>query len=242
MLGVDLSAVSGPVLVTSLKFHVVGDNDASFAVVENDLLATDFISSCSLFDSNGVLVGGPETVDNTDTLTFDGFTIGVGKGKTKTYKVSCNFTNTATSGSNDDAFAVYMNWETDVAAETTSGTALTGRRLEIGNSADAGVNSYGSLVAVTVIDSGAMAASLNPTSPASNIILGSSSNVLLGSWDFAAINEAFEINKLMIANSGDDVVADVVRVSCVDASGATTVSSGYLSNGLVLFANLNCYM
>jgi len=242
MLGINLATSNGPVVVTSLTFHVLADDDASFATVENDLLAADFISDCSLLNASGTVVSGPEPINASGNLIFDGLAIRIGRDKSLAYKVSCDLANVTPASSDNDIFALAIDSESDVVASTTSGTALTGRTLDIGTTADAGVNLNGGTVAIIVMNNGGLEVSLDSSSPSSNIILGASAEISVGVWRFVATNEAFEINKMTLINSGDDEVADTVRLSCVNDSGDTEVSSGYLAGGTVEFAGLNCYV
>jgi hypothetical protein len=242
MIGIALTASSGPAVVSSLTFHVLADDDASFATVENDLTASDFISSCSLYDSNNVLTSGPEPINSSGALTFNALVIGIGRGRTQTYKVSCNLANVTTASSDDDIYALTINSDSDVSVSRANGTAMTGRNLDIGNISDSGINLNGSSVAITVNNNGTLTASLDGTSPSPDIILGNSTGVLAGVWGFASTNEPFEIDKMTITNSGHDEVANAVRLTCTNVSGITVTNTGYFSNGSVLFANLDCYI
>ncbi len=210
MIGIALTASSGPAVVSSLTFHVLADDDASFATVENDLMASDFISSCSLYDSNNVLTSGPEPINSSGALIFNTLAIGIGRGRTQTYKVSCNLANVTTASSDDDIYALTINSDSDVSVSRVNGTTMTGRNLDIGNISDSGINLNGSSVAITVNNNGTLTASLDSTSPNSDIVLGSSTGILAGAWSFTSTNEPFEINRMLINNSGDDQVANMV--------------------------------
>ena len=242
MIEIALTASGGPAFISSLNFYVLADDDASFATVENDLTASDFFQSCSLYNSSSVLISGPKPVTTGGLLTFDALTIGVGKGKTENYKVSCDLANITTASSNNDIFALTINNESDVVANRLNGSSFAGRTLDIGNSSDVGINLNGSSVAITVSDSGTLSASLDSTSPSSEIILGSSTDIPVAVWRFTALNEAFEINTMTLNNAEDDEVANTVKISCVNSSGATSTYTGYLSNGFVVFNGLNCYV
>ncbi|MFH1253438.1 MAG: hypothetical protein V1664_03870 [Candidatus Uhrbacteria bacterium] len=248
MIGVALTASSGPAVVSSLSFYVLADNDASFTTVENDVVALDFISSCSLYDSRDTLIRGPRPVDASGLLVFDALNMGIGKNKTQNYKVSCNFANVTTAGSDDDIYALTINNESDVVASKVNGTALTGRNLDIGDVSDSGINVSGSLVNTIVTDHGDLDVSLDLASPDSTIIVPNMIDFSVGIWKFVSTNEPFEINTLTFGNvndslsSGNDGIASVVRLKCFDSNGNELIYNQYLANHLVQFSNLSCYV
>lgn len=257
MLKVDLTASSGSVIVRGITFHAIADDDASFSTVENDVEVADHISSCSLVDSSGLTVAGPEAVFPSGELSFEGL-IRVSRGRAKTYTVVCNFSLVSPMSENDDAYALMINTEADVEAEAAGGTALTGRNLDIGGSTDPGVNVNGRDVAITIGGSGTLAVSAASDMPTSTIILGNSTDVSVAKYKFTATDEDFLVNKITLFNcngynedgecsdtgeeAGDDNVADVVTVSYTNSDGVTETRTGYLIDNYVIFLTLDLYV
>lgn len=150
MLGVTLTATSGFIVVKNLSFHIIADDDADFSTVENDVTISDHISNCSLVDSSGVVTAGPETLSG-DELIFDDLTIKLGiSKKSQSYKVTCNLSDSEAMNKSDDIYALTMIDDSDVTAETASGSPLVGRNIEIGGATDPGINIDGRGVAITV--------------------------------------------------------------------------------------------
>jgi|GEM_PF-2721711 len=149
MIGVALTASSGPVIVKTLSFHMIADDDASFSTVENDVTVADYITNCSLTNTRGSVIAGPEAISDHE-LIFEGLAIGIGRDRTQSYKVVCNLANLETMSGNNDIYALTMTSDSDVTVETTSGPVLTGRNLDIGGITDPGINVNGRNVAITV--------------------------------------------------------------------------------------------
>ncbi len=227
---------SSDITVTELTFASDGDTDADDPVDSDDLDVGDFVSFCSIYDSeSGSLVDGPESYDTDEDLTFDSFDWTVEAGETARLLLNCDFSNVDTDGGDDDSYAFFIDDADDVVAQDGDGDDIDATLAADSDEAD-------EVPAVVVTGAGDMTITLSGSSPNSTIILGDSTDVELGIWKFDADDEAFTVETLTFENGGDDEVADSLTVSCEDADGEDFTKTGFLSGGEVSFENLECYV
>jgi len=239
MLAFDLTASSGAAQVSQLSFGIMGDDDANFSTIQNDVAIADYITSCQLTDSSGLVVSTSGIGSTTPQVIFGGLGIRIRRAQTLTYTVSCQFSNTDPTNGNEDAFALFIPSESYITA-SAAGTSLSGSTLDIGNRFDSGVNTDGR-VSVTISGGGNLEAFLDSSSPADSIILGSTTGMEVGVWRFVATGEDFTIDTMQFDNGGEDSVVDTVHLNCEDVGGNSLIYSGYLSDSRIVFNGLDCY-
>ena len=225
------------VTVTDITYAVTGADDGSIG--EADVDVGDYVSSCSLYDSeSGSLVDGPESpTDNTGdaNLEFQSFNWTVAAGETAKLVLKCDFSNTDLTGGDDDAFAFGIANDEDVVSEDGDGQDVN---ANVGTD-----NTNGAVTTITLSDMGSLAVSLDGSTANSTIILGSSTGVAMSKFKFTASDEPFVVNHIELDNSGSaDDAASVVKISYTNSAGATETKSGYLSSGVVSFDGLDLYV
>jgi hypothetical protein len=239
--------------VTDLTFSSQADDDNAFGVLDNDIVVQDKVNSCSLYDSeSGAMIDGPESPDSNGQILFDSFDWTVPAGETKKALLRCNFANVDTAGGDDDAYAFYIDDADngDIVAEDEDGDdvaeTLTDANDNDGTSPD---------TVISITDAGTISASLDGSSPESEIILGSSTGIKTSVFKFQASDENFEVTDLTFVNcvadannddacdtEGSDEVAANVKVSYKNAEGETKTKTGFLSGGKVTFSNLEFFV
>ncbi len=242
MVGITLGATNKDITVSTLRFTVTADDDGTFSAVENDIVAQDRIMSCSLFDkTRGTHIAGPEVIDASGILTFSQINTTIQKGKRAAGEVRCNFSALPPQSDTSDIYALSLLNDADVEAETPNGTALTDAQIILEHPTDPGVNTNRS-VAVSVIETGTLTAALDTSTPASGILLASSTNLLVATYRFTATNEPFSIDSLAITNSGDSVAASIVSITYKNRIGATVRTSSSLSGNQAVFRGIDAYV
>lgn len=244
------------VLVNEAIFYVQGDEDATWSD-ESDIVEKDYVSSCSVYDNeSGALVDGPVSPDTDSSITFDSMDWTIQAGESSKLLLKCSFSN-QNSNNDNDAYVFYIESETDIDAEDADGETV-----DVGTISDANGNdpTGAESVIITVSTGGSMTVSASGSTPSSTIILGSSTGVNVSKVKFAASNQAFVVNTFSMYNcvgwyndtdadctgAGEALGADdataAVKLSYTDSEGATATDTGYLSNNIVTFDNLDLYV
>lgn len=200
-----------------------------------DFAAQNKITSCSLYNSDGDLIDGPESVDADATMEFSGFQWTIASGETERMVVNCNLANVDLEGTPDaDRYAIQLD---DVTVEDADGDEITATLTETND--DDGDNPD---TIINVAATGTLEVALGADSADATIIIGNSTDVEVGTFRFSATTESFYVNTLTFANGGDDDVATDVSISYEDEDGATQTATSTLSGGLVEFSNLDMYV
>lgn len=244
----DTSAIS----VTDLTVSAIGDDDASFAAVAADVDVGDYVTSCSLYDSlSGDLIDGPESPNTSDQMLFENFFWTVPAGETMKNLLRCNFANQDTMSANNDAYGFFIDLAAHIQAEDNDGDSVVAT-LGDSNDPNDGVASMTSVVTLT--NSGTLTTSLDGSSPTANIVLGSSTGVVMNIFKFEATNEPFIVTDLTLLNCidyngdalcdtfGEDDIASSVTLTYDNSAGNEETKTGYFSGGRAKFAGLDIYV
>lgn len=227
------------VTVSDTTFHIASDNngehvfdETASAADDTGLTAQNYISSCSLYGSDGSLVSGPESINSSNNVEFTGFTWTVKAGQTDKLTVNCNLPNIALANSNDDAFAVEIPAGSLPTAEDSDGNSVTPDY----NSDVAQLNGTTSPSQyITVTSAGTLDVTVSSDTPTGTIIIGSSTDVSVAKYRLTSTTEGFTVSTFTLANLGDDAAVSAVSVSYLDENGNTVTQTGTLSGGQVTF-------
>ncbi|OGL66333.1 hypothetical protein A2856_01390 [Candidatus Uhrbacteria bacterium RIFCSPHIGHO2_01_FULL_63_20] len=244
------------VTVTDLTLNVDGDTDGATAVTDN-LDSEDFISSCSLYDSeSGALVDGPESIEAaTEEILFENFDWTVAAGETAKLITKCNLANVDTDGGagDDDIYEFRIDAAGDVEAEDEDGDTVDPTLVDGNGGGD---------TEITVIDAGDITVTLDGGTANSTIVLGSSTGVAMSKFKFDAEDESFLVKEITLRNCviptgtadadgdcadagetvGADDIAAAVKISYLNQAGATVSKTGFLSGGYANFSGLEMYV
>lgn len=243
-LGIALSARNKDITVTQLTLTSGGEDDGSFSTNQNDVTVLDHLQSCSLYDqATNALLGGPRPIDAAGHVVFSGISIVVTTTTPVLAEVHCDVANVVGESGTADAFAMSIQADTDVLAETTNtGNVVQGARLHLGGLNDLGLNRLGRQASVLVKDSGTLDIGIDNATPASDIILGNSTDVIVGKWRITALDESMDIDTLTFRGTTNNNALTSVKVTGSDESGLTITQTGYLSNGVITFSNLGFFV
>lgn len=244
------------VIVNESIFYVQGDEDGTWND-ESDIVESNYVSSCSAYDNeSGALVDGPVSPDTDSTITFDSMDWTIEAGESAKLLVKCSFAN-LNSNDDNDAYVFFIEQAADIDAEDADGDTIT---VDAIADADGNDPTGAESVIITVSTGGTMTVSASGSTPSSTIILGSSTGVSVSKFKFAASNQAFVVNTFSLYNCtgwyadadadctgvgealGADDATSSVTVSYTDSDGATATDTGYLSNNMVTFDNLDLYV
>ncbi len=181
----------GDVLVNTIQVSVYSADVATFGIGdETNVDVNDFIESCVLTDSAGVVLDGPETpVSTGETMDFNNVDWTVHSGESKVLKVACSFANPST-GSDADAFAFDLaDLSEDVVAEDEDGN-------DVDPTTDGPNGTTTPTNVVTVNASGTLTVSADSSTPSADLLLTSTNDNHVASYRFTAANEGFNVNVL----------------------------------------------
>ena len=92
-----------------------------------------------------------------------------------------------------------------------------------------------------MIDDGRLAIRLASDTPASAIVLGSTSGADVGHWELLASNEAITVSTLTFSNVGTDADIASASLTCAAQDGSTVSHRAFVSSGRAAFSSANCY-
>ncbi|MFA6131755.1 MAG: hypothetical protein WC702_01640 [Patescibacteria group bacterium] len=246
------AAESSSITISEATYMVAGDSDATYTP-DVDLVPSDHISSCSIYDSvTGALVDGPEGVSASSateatadyTIAFESFAWTVDAGETEKLLMKCDLANVALDDTDaaSDTYKFYL--------QTTNGVPLLVAEDEDGDSVDGSYDSDGSgtvdtsddtehdtvaanipgVPILTVAASGTLTITAASDMPTSTIVLGSSTGVSIAKYKFTSANEAFVVDKMAFYNcyDTDGTSYDGLANDCNDGtetSGADNVAT-----------------
>ncbi len=240
--GVDMVGFSftageaSDILVSDATFHVLVDSDGNDTFDEagdiTALAAQDHIETCSLYDGDGVLIDGPESVDSDANVSFSGFDWTIASSGTELLVVNCDLANVAVVATPDD-YAVEIALNTDVTAEDADGDEIT-PTLTDGNTTDT--------IEIGVTAAGTLTTALGGDSPDADIVIGSSSNIEVGVYRFTSTVEAFTVNEITVANGGTAAAVGNVYLTYEDSDGETVTASSVFAGSSATFDGLDLYV
>lgn len=239
LLSFDLLPRGGDATVSQMTFSVFGDLDDDFATIDRDADVEERFLACSLTQTDGTAVAGPEPVAADGSLTFtDAMT--VTKDAVTTRQIRCDLSTYGESGGDPDRFAATIAGESGVTA-TIGGTALSGSSLAIGKTSADTLNETAG-VSVSVSTQGTLFVSLAPDTPSSAIVLGGTTDNRIGRWELRATGEDFLVSTLSFTDAADGTVAKEVTLVCETEDGSEYTDTRLFSAGMILFTDAECYV
>lgn len=225
------------IVVSSATFDVTVDSDGddTFDEATGDLDAftpNNRITSCSIYDGDGVLIDGPEALDSNGDVDFNGFSWTVPAGSTEKLVVNCDFANLSVVATPDE-YAVEIDAAADITAEDEDGDQIT-PTITDGNTGDT--------IEIAVVASGTLTQALAGSSPDATIIIGSSTDVTVGVFRFTAATESFIVDTIELENGGNDRAASSVSVSYKNQAGETKTKKSVFAGGEADFEGLEIYV
>jgi len=214
------AGTSSDITVTDATFTIAGDNDGTYTDGVEDVVVTDHVTSCSIYDGvTGSLIDGPVGVQAASlvyTVDFENFSWTVMSGEVEKMTMKCDLANVAVMSDNGDAYKAALIATTGVATVTAEdeegdsvsvyydvnddGTAtdtITHATIGTTDAPEIDVSSSGTLTITAASDM-----------PTSTIVLGSSTGVSVAKYKLTSANEAFVVNKMTFANCYDTNGAD----------------------------------
>ncbi|MBU4315189.1 hypothetical protein KJ673_02170 [Patescibacteria group bacterium] len=226
---------SGDVEVTDVMFSIYGDADGSGTSTIGGVTGTDvndFVSSCSIYDINDVLLDGPESpASNGQTLTFSNVNWTLGAGETQKIQLVCNFANPSDAGPDYFTFDIADASE-DIDTQDDEGTDVD-PLTSAGAAADAlnGGTTLASAVIVTVNAAGTIAVTADSGTPSADFVLTNTTDNHVASYRITATNEAFRVKTFTVSEEqGEDNDVDVDDVTPGSCLTTTCNDSGYANN------------
>ncbi len=218
VLNFDLAARRESVTVNDIHFEIMAEADGDFASLEAGIDVSDYIEQCSLYQG-GVLntASSPET-PTLGEIAFRSAGIVVDLGEIENFEVRCNFANPSTAHANPYAFALRMPDDTFVDAEDSNGDSLAANQILAGAS-DAGVNTQ-PRQQINLFEYGRAMVSLASDTPASDILVASTTDTVVGKWNISSLGENLNIEQLTFEMD-------------LDATNNVSVVHLLLENGLV---------
>lgn len=233
----DMIPHGGSAEINQIVFAVFGDSDADFSTINRDADPEDRFTQCTLQDTSGTIVAGPEPVSS-GYLTFaDPFALT--KDVSSTYEVHCDLSNAALVDGDADRFAVSIGGEPGFDA-TIGGTTLSGSSLVIGKTTLDTLNAVGE-VSLHVQDHGKMAVSLAKDTPPSAIFIAGESSNFVGRFELRARGEDFHVGTMTMDVIGDADAVDVLSLACGEGPDLFPhITPGYPVDGRVVFSSADC--
>lgn len=247
---------SDDITVTAATFTIAGDDDGTYTDGVEDVVVSDKITSCSLYDgTTGSLIDGPKGIDTASSVysvTFDDFTWTVPAGEVDKATLKCNMANVVTDAGSDAYKAAII---------ATAGVAVVTANDEEGDSVSVYFDVDDSGTAddtithatigttdspeIDLVDSGTLTVAKATDAPVATIVLGNRDGISVAKYKFTATNEAFVVNQLEFVNSVGttyDRAVENITVSYINSDGITETKTGSLSNAIADFGNLDIYV
>ncbi len=188
---------------TAGKWTATGSSGAFYA--KND------VSTLYLYDEDGNQLGDTEAVPNAGKPTFDGFTLTVPAGSTKTVYVVGDISSSAPNDSTTNVVGVDIEATTDVTAADADDNSVT---LTAANPNGATATNA-TTVAMTIASGGSIVVSAPSSQTADQIVSAGASDVLIGSVKVKASYEDYKVDRLTLYATNS-----TMNDTTPDASGA----------------------
>ena len=200
--GIKIGAVRRfDIEVTDLIFTVIGEDDARFSTIENDVQAQDHFTSCELLEGGtDVVIAGPEAIDSNGQLAFGSLNYLIEGKDIQKFVVRCDLANTDLQNNDPDAFAFTIAGRSDILVNNAkTGDAILDKKKQSGDPGK-GSNNNGSIVSTEIVDVGKLAIVSSLAMPDSDILLGQQTQELIAKYDFVADGEDMLVETLMFQN------------------------------------------
>ena len=206
--GFDCSASESDVTMTDLTVHVVGDNDADFSVIDDDLIGNDHWFLCDLSDAgvdvsdsaDDTLLNGNVSINPSGDLVFTGFSSIIPNGTTQTLHIVCTARTTMVVSGNDDVWLFSVEDATQVSAVNGTGDPIPDTQITLTDATSAtGLNTSGS-VAITLKNWGELTCALHPVLEPDAIVIPGETFVFHSEWECLALYEGIRVGSLPFHN------------------------------------------
>ncbi len=203
--------------------------------------AKNDVSTLYLYDEDGNQLGDTEAVPNAGKPTFDGFTLTVPAGSTKTVYVVGDISSSAPNDSTTNVVGVDLEATTDVTAADADDNSVT---LTAANPNGATATNA-TTVAMTIASGGSIVVSAPSTQTNDQLVSAGASDVLIGSVKVKASYENYKVDRLMLyaTNSGSEDSFKTVKIKYPTSTSAPTTldgsSSVTFSGTAATFSNLS---
>lgn len=249
------AGVGADILISSIVLSAYGEAAASYSAGvlggEDGAQVEDYVSSCSLYDSAGTLLDGPQGSASTgNTFTFNQMDWTIPAGTVELLDVFCNLQNPSDAGPDFFTFDL-ATLADDVTSVDEDGNDVDGT----GDAANGGVSAT---VVMTVNAAGTLAVAKDSGTPSAAILLAGTSNNVVSKFKVTATNEDFEITRMSFSEeqAEDDANEDTtngnestyannissVILSYPDVSGATQTATAFMSGNEVKFDGITMYV
>lgn len=238
-LGVSFNTtIADSLKLNKMVARIYADSDTTFTaggVHTGDTAANSIVESASLYDGD-TLVKGPVGLTLVGTIGTGGYykaefsnlaynmTAGSSKKLTVRLKLRNSFTGTK-------YVAVDVKPSEDIELENTAGNLLTIATSNLNLAATP-------TPTITAKQSGTLTVAVDGTTPTADLAATGSTGIEVSKFRFSATDEAFDIVGLKLTNGGSsDANVSKVTLTYADGTGATVNKEGYLSNGVLTFAD-----
>ena len=219
------------VKVTSVTLRAfLDDNTTGFtgADLTQASGAKGVLTSIGIYDGT-TLVAPKKTLTigtATITVTFDGLSLIIPKGSTKTLVVKSDLSNTLVS-SNDDKVAITIFAAGDVVAEYGTGSNLA---------PTLSTNNNTPTISQTVAGAGTLTMALDSATPSSNLVVAGTQDVVYTTFKLNSTKEAYRVTKLNVKNSANDNSFTGITLSYKDEVNAVRTATGSLIGNVASFS------
>lgn len=232
------AADGGEIEVTDLTLTVQSDDDGTLGSAVTDLLAEDYIQTCSLYEGT-TLVAGPESPDSSnglaggvDTIEFQNFSWAIAGGEDAVLSVICDLVDANPASGAE--LAITIEDSTDVEALDDEGDSVV---------VSGTANTAGS-TKVSVGSTGGLVATVAASSPAEKFVLAGSTDQSVSTFRFDASNEDFRVNDLTLVEvgGGEEAIESVTISYPSNAAGTLATRTTSMVGSNATFQNIGMYV
>ncbi len=258
VLGFSMRAGDGAdVTVESITFAGYADDTNGSDMTEGGAATfqiEDFVSSCSLFNSDGDLVDGSEGISTAGALVFNAVDFVVEASETELFTLNCNLSNPADT--DDDVIAFEIETTSSITANDEDGNSPS-ITLTSAGSGDEGINdtntadgTFDASTAITITPSGTIVAAAASSTPQADFLVTGSTENYVGQFNFTATSEDFLVDKLVIneeaaTDNGETSTSEYanniskVWITYTDSTGVEVTDDSIMSGRSATFTGMD---
>lgn len=243
-----VGGLAGEVNISTIEISVYSDTvtGTDFTLGDHTTApdVNDYISSCELYDIDGVLIAAAEApASNGQTITYTGLDWTIAANETQMIKVYCDLANPSSSTTYFFAFDLDDVSE-DIVAEDQDGNDVD-PTSDDPNGATAATNE------VSIAANGTLSMAAGSDMPSADFVLTSSSDNRVANFRFTAATESFTVTTLSVSEEqaeDDTGTADssayannisLVTLAYEDEDGATVESTATMNGNEAKFTGLS---
>jgi hypothetical protein len=199
---------------------------------------TDMLPSVTLWDGTTQL-GTSESFDTAGEATFDGYSLIITKGTSKTLIVKANSSNSVPLDGGTTDLARYSLDITDTSADITAVNNDTQAAIDATTDGPNGLGVAASVkTVITLRDVGTLTATEDANNPVSALVIAGATGLTFGKVKFTTSYEEMKITKLQVAVTTAASYADNVAAVTISGGGQAEVSKSVDTSGLANFTDL----